>query len=40
MSRTETELLRILAHAHRRLDERGVPRVHHPITTRDDHADE
>jgi hypothetical protein len=39
VSRTETELLRILANAHRRLDERGVPRVHHPITTEDENSD-
>ncbi len=36
MTQTERELLRILAYAHRVLDMRGVPRVHHPITTKDE----
>jgi hypothetical protein len=35
VNQTERELVRILAYAHRLLDTRGVPRVHHPITLKD-----
>jgi hypothetical protein len=33
MTQFEREVLRLLAMAHRRLDERGVPRVTRPVTT-------